>query len=168
MTITVATNPELPFEARIGRAAVVATGTRFAVRRFDNETVSAVRVLEGSVSVRLGDAMTPVAAGQTVVVTDDAVRPATASESALLTGWVDGTVRIETTTLEAALPEMRRWWGLVITIADPSIATRPVAMQAPATDPTAAIAALEAAANVTLVWEKKQMVLRPAPNKPGR
>lgn len=167
-TITVAQNADLPFEARIGRAAVVATGTRFAVRKFDTDQAAAVRVLEGSVSVRLGDQLTPVAAGQTVVVTDDAVRPASANEAAVLTGWVDGMVRLETATLEAALPEMRRWWGLVITIADPAIANRPVTMQASATDPTAAIAALEQAASVTLVWEKKQMVLRPAPNKPGR
>lgn len=167
-TITVAPNATLPFEARLGRAAVVATGTRFAVRRFDNDGVGVVRVLEGSVSVRLDDVATPVAAGQAVVITDDAVRPATPGEAARLTGWVDGVVHIETTSLEAALPEMRRWWGLVITIADPAIASRPVSMRAPASDPTAAIRMLEQAANVTLAWENKQMVLRPAPTRSRR
>lgn len=167
-TISVAPNATLPFEARLGRVAIVATGTKFAVRRFTEDQVSAVRVIEGSVNVRIDDQLTPVAVGQTMVITDDAVRLASEAEAMRLMGWVDGNATVETATLEAALPEMRRWWGLVLTIGDPSIAGRPVSLTAPASDATAAITALEQGSQVKLVWERKQMVLRPAPNKPGR
>jgi transmembrane sensor len=163
--ITVASNLALPFEARVGRVAVVATGTKFAVRQFPEETMAAVRVLEGSVQVRVDDALTPVNAGQTVVIADDVVRPATPDEVARLTGWVDNMVRIETASVEAVLPEMRRWWGLVITVGDADINARPVRFDAPPSDATAAVAGLEKSANVKLVWEKKQMVLRNAAAK---
>lgn len=167
---TVAHNPELPFEARAGKMAVVATGTKFVMRKFADESRLAVRVLEGSVLVRaVGEQEgTAVAAGQTVIVTDGVAKPATAAEAAELTGWVDGAVTLNAPTLEAALPELRKWWGLVLEIGDPSIASRPVAFSAPVSDAGAAIAALEQAANVKLVWEKKQMVLRPAPGGTGR
>lgn len=159
---TVAPNAQLPFEARIGKVAVVATGTRFAVRRFAEDPVAAVRVLEGSVRVQIGDRQQAVAAGQTVLVSDEAIRVASEADAARLMSWVDGQVRIEAPTLDAALPEMRRWWGLVLTVGDAPLAGRPVALQASITDASAAIAALERAVPARVVWEKKQMVLRAA------
>lgn len=169
MILSVPTNPELPFEVRIGKATVVATGTKFAVRKFADESHSAVRVLEGSVEVRLPNKqVTPVLAGQTVIVGDADVVAASAAETARLTGWVDGMITVKGETLADVLPQMRRWWGLVITVKDPAIGNVGAEFSAPATDPTAAIAELEKATTLKLVWENKQMVLRPAPDKTGR
>ncbi|MDX2185083.1 MAG: FecR domain-containing protein [Gemmatimonadaceae bacterium] len=161
--ITVAPNAELPFEARLGDVAVVATGTRFALRHFPEESVSAVRVLEGSVNVRVDKTLTSVVAGQTLLVTANGSRIASDDERVRSTGWVDGTIRLSGITLEQALPELRRWWGLVLTIPDASVRTRALTMDAPLNDVNAAIAVLESAANVRVTWENKQMVLRAAP-----
>jgi ferric-dicitrate binding protein FerR (iron transport regulator) len=161
--ISVTPNAKLPFEARIGDVAVVATGTKFAVRHFPDEATSAVRVLEGSVTVRVGDALTPVAAGQTFLVTPNGARLASDDERMRATGWVDGTIRLSGMTLEQAVPELRRWWGLVLTIPDAQVGARTLTMDAPLNDVNAAIAVLESAAKVRVSWENKQMVLRAAP-----
>lgn len=159
---TVAPAPQLPFEVRVGDARVVATGTRFAVRKYGDDESVAVRVTEGSVDVLVGGARTPVAAGATVLVANGVVHPAAADEAAPAVGWVDGTVAFAPQTVERLVPQMRRWFGLVLTIGDAQLAGRTVAFSTPVQDPTKAIAALERAGRLTVAWEKRQMVLRDA------
>lgn len=164
-TFDVSPNPQLPFEVRAGDARIIATGTRFTVRKYADDEVVAVRVTEGSVDVVVGGDRTPVAAGGTVMVANGVVHPATADEVAAAVGWADGMVTFAPQTVEQLVPQMRRWFGLVLTVGDAALATRSVSFATPVQDPNKAIAALEKAGRLRVTWENKQMVLRDGATK---
>lgn len=151
---------ELPFEVRLGEVAVVATGTKFAVN-FDTLTTTAlVRVDEGTVNVRFGETIRPVAAGATLEV-DRAgeMREPTKDAVAEALGWTTGRVVIVNRTLREALEQTRRWYGIALIPADIKLMDRTVSVDAPIDSSQAMIADLEATGNMKFGWEDKTMVL---------
>lgn len=151
---------EIPFEVRVGEAAVVATGTRFAVN-FDTATKAAlVRVDEGSVTVRSGETTRPLAAGQALTV-DGTGAIAEASQAAIdeALGWTKGRLIIVDRTLREALDQTRRWYSIALIPSDMSLMDRKVSVNAPLDSSTVMIADLERTGSMKFGWEDKTMVL---------
>lgn len=160
----------LPFEVRLGEVAVIATGTRFAVN-FDTATTTAmVRVDEGSVDVRFGDAVRAVAAGKALEV-DAEGNMREPDQGALdeALAWTDGRLVVVDRTLRQALEQTRRWYGVALMPSDMALMDRKVSVDAPLDSSTAMIADLEQTGNMKFGWEDKTMVLydagKPIPKK---
>ncbi|MFP5354552.1 MAG: FecR domain-containing protein [Gemmatimonadota bacterium] len=160
----------LPFEVRLGEVAVLATGTKFAVNFDTATTIAMVRVDEGSVDVRFGDAVRPLAAG-TALEVDSAGNMREPDKGALdeALAWTNGRLVIVDRTLRQALEQTRRWYGVALIPNDMSLMDRKVSVDAPLDSSTAMIADLEASGNMVFGWEDKTMVLydsaKPIPKK---
>ena len=61
---SVAPGNPLPFEIRVGKAAVIATGTTITARAYPNDPFSIVQVDSGTATVRVGKEDHPLTAGQ--------------------------------------------------------------------------------------------------------
>ena len=151
---------EVPFEVRLGDAAVVATGTRFSVN-FDTATSAAlVRVDEGTVNVRAGETTRPLAAGQSLTVDAKGVisEPSQAAVDEAL-GWTNGRLVIVDRTLREALEQTRRLYAIALIPSDMSLMERKVSVNAPLDSSTVMIADLERSGSMKFGWEDKTMVL---------
>ncbi len=168
-TFDVTQGGELPFEVRLGEVAVVATGTKFAVN-FDTATTTAlVRVDEGTVNVRFGETVRPLASGATLEVNAGGeMREPSPDALGEALGWTSGRVVIVNRTLRAALEQTRRWYGIALIPADMTLMDRTVSVDAPIDSSQAMIADLEATGNMKFGWEDKTMVLYDASAVPKR
>lgn len=160
----------LPFEVRLGEVAVQATGTKFAVN-FDTATTTAmVRVDEGSVDVRFGKTVRPVAAGKALEV-DSAGSMREPDKSALdeALSWTNGRLIVVDRPLRQALEQTRRWYGIALIPNDMALMDRKVSVDAPLDSSKVMIAELERTGNMVFGWEDKTMVLydagKPIPKK---
>lgn len=163
---------ELPFEVRLGEAAVVATGTKFSVN-FDTATSAAlVRVDEGTVDVRSGETIRSLTSGQALMVDGKGVvsEPDQAAIDEAL-AWTNGRLVIVDRTLRQALEQTRRWYAIALIPSDMSLMERKVSVNAPLDSSTVMIADLERTGNMKFGWEDKTMVLydvAKAPKPKGR
>ena len=151
---------ELPFEVRIGNAAFVATGTKFAVA-YDTGTTTVIgRVTEGTVNVRVGEVVTPVAAGKAIAIDGTgATREPTPVEVDEALAWIDGRFVVNNRTLRQALDQTRRWYGLALVPADMSLMDRKVSIDAKLEASKDMIADLESSGNLKFGWDDKTMML---------
>lgn len=162
--IAVAPGKEMPLELRMGDAIVQASGGGFAVRDYADEALRLVRADSGSVQVRVGDASRTLASGETVAIgRDGVVRDATADEVAQGFAWIDGRLMLRDVTVEAAVKQLWRWYGLALNIGDDALKSRTLALEAPLESSQAAIAALESGAALQFGWEEGKMMLRDRP-----
>lgn len=156
----VAKQEGLAFEVRLGEAAVVATGTKFAVN-YDTAThVALVRVDEGSVNLRYGEVVKPVAAGASMQVDDkgtftDASKAA--QDEAL--AWTSGRLVVVDRTLRYALEQTRRWYGIALVPADQALMDRKVSIDASLDSSKEMIADLEESGKMKFGWDDKTMTL---------
>ena len=166
----VAQQGELPFEVRLGEVAVQATGTRFAVN-FDTATTTAmVRVDEGTVNVRFGRTVRPVATGKALEV-DGAGNMREPEKTALdeALAWTSGRLIVVDRPLRQALEQTRRWYGIALIPNDMALMDRKVSVDAPLDSSKVMISELERTGNMVFGWEDKTMVLydasKPIPKK---
>jgi ferric-dicitrate binding protein FerR (iron transport regulator) len=160
-SFVVASGKEKPFVVRARNAGITATGTTFDVRAYDEDSAVAVRVREGSVTVKAGDASRAVAAGSAAAVAgDSSVRDLPASAVSEAFGWTDGRVVATNRPLRAVLPEMSRWYDVKLKVPDSTILDRRVTMSASMQSSREAIAAIEQSAGVKFGYQDKDMVLR--------
>jgi transmembrane sensor len=122
-----------PFQAHVRDAVVVATGTKFTIRAYPEDSVALVFVTEGSVDVKRGDAgtPTPVAKGTGLVISKDTFRPTTAEENEMATGWRTGSFTLNNATLKQGITGLKRWYGYEVVVADiPLLENRHVTVRA--------------------------------------
>lgn len=158
----VAAGHRLPFEVRIGNAAVVATGTKFAVAFDTASQLVTVRVDEGKVDVRVlqSKLMRSLGAGEAVVVEPGGTLRDTDQklvEEAL--AWTEGRLVIHDRPLREALEQIRRWYGIALLPADMSLMDRKVSVDASLESSREMIADLESSGTMEFGWEDKTMVL---------
>lgn len=155
------TGLEQAFQVHTHNVVVVATGTKFSVRSWQGDDAVGVLVHEGSVAVRVGDAERAVAAGEALVVRPDGTMqaPDEVTRKALL-GWTDGRLVLAQQPLSKVLVDLNRWYGLDIGLADPTLGTRPVSIDAPITSAKEAVAAIEAQARVKYSYAGRDLVFR--------
>jgi ferric-dicitrate binding protein FerR (iron transport regulator) len=154
---------EKPFEIRAGKASIVATGTKLAVRSYTNDSTVTVQVTEGSVNVKVGEEIRPVAAGSSVILDKTGkLRDPDPQELAEAVSWIKDTVTINNRQLRTAIQQLKRWYGLDIKVADLTLLERPVSIHATTESPKAAISEVEKSAGLKFEWEGQQMVFKDA------
>jgi transmembrane sensor len=117
-----------PFTVRAGRATIVDIGTRFAVRSDTPEGVS-VSVTQGSVSMRAVN--TPAQSGVILQAGDNGLLKSGGEVVARRgvvndddVAWLSGRLVFREAALDEVKASMRRWYGLEVEFADPSLAGR--------------------------------------------
>lgn len=162
----VAPNKSPAFQVRSRGAAVIAEGTEFAVRAYDDDPELFVSVREGSVRVH------PVAgkseshtlqAGQAIAVAGDgSIRTLDANEAQLAFSWIDGELVLDDMPLNRALDNLRRWHNVDAHLADSTLAARRVSARLTLESAGEALDALSRAAGVVVTYDGTQMMLRDA------
>ena len=152
---------EKPFEVRVGNAAVLATGTVFVVRKYREEASAIIHVKEGSVNVKVGEAIRSVAKGNSLVVSDaGAVGVPSADQVAEAAGWTDGTVTIPGQTLKYILPQLKRWYGLTVAVPNAALLERKVFLTAAINSPKEALTSVEKSGGVKFTYVNENMVFQ--------
>ena len=142
-------------------ADIVAKGTSFTVSAYPGDSAVTVVVGEGSVEVRRGEDVMPVAAGAGVVVKDGAaMRAASDAERDVAAGWRTGTLAVSGKQLRDALALIKRWYGFEIRVPDLALLDRPVEMKASADSAMQAIAQVEKSAGVKFGYIGPNMVFQ--------
>lgn len=152
-------NP-LPFEIRVGNAAVIATGTTIAVRLYPNDPVAMVRVPEGTATLKVDKQVRPVTAGQTVIIEPNGtIREPTPAELALATNWTDRRVTMSR-KLRDVVAELNRWYGVEIKVPELKVLEKPASVDASLDSLRVAIAQVEKSADVEFAYVGQTMVFR--------
>ena len=159
---------EKPFEVHIGLMRAIATGTEFAMRHFREDTVTVLHVKDGTVELRVGDDVRQVTKGMSFAMTNSgALRVPTTDELSEATAWTDGTLVISGRTLQYVLPQMKRWYGTGINVADKTLLSRPVFLSAPLNSPREAIASIEKSGGVKFTYIGENMAFEDTAKKAG-
>ena len=149
------------FEVHARNAVVVATGTSFTVSGYPGDPQITVAVGEGSVEVRQGTVIRPVAAGAGLVIHDDGtMRVATAEEREEASGWMTGTLALENRSLKYALAQMKRWYGYEIRVPQDSLLLRKVTIRASLDSGMQAIRLVEQSSGLEFGYAGQNMVFR--------
>ena len=168
---TVAPGNPLPFEVRAGNAKIVATGTKFTVRAYPEDSTVAVGVTEGSVTVSLrkGKGEMKVAAGEgAFVAKDGAMSALTGDARDAAFSWTRDSLVFAGTPVSGVISELTRWFDSHPLLADPALGARPVTMRVGLASSGDALKALEAAAHLVVGFDKKdQVTLSDAPSAPA-
>jgi ferric-dicitrate binding protein FerR (iron transport regulator) len=145
--VDVADGQRLILETPTGR--VMTEGGRLAVSARPGEDMM-VRVDSGSATVTpLRGEPYEVQAGQAMVFAQGAAPAAAPRERAdEWLGWTGDSLLIAQRPLREVIPQLARWYGLDLWVADSSLLDRPVSMRAGLGSSREAITALEQAANV--------------------
>ena len=158
---TVAKGPKQPFEVRNGQVIIVAHGTEFTVRRYKEDPNLIVHVRDGSVDLKLGDEVRTVNKGMSYAVTSaGAMRVPTAEELDEARSWADGNVTIVGHTLRYVLPQLKRWYGLNITVSDTKLLDRKVFVRAAVNSPKEAIASVEESGGLKFTYIGENMAFQ--------
>lgn len=159
---TVATGQALPFVVRAGNAIITATGTKFVVRAFDDDSAVYVNVIEGSVSLRVkdkrGDAA--VTAGQSMRVALDGTQMAlTPSANDRMFGWMRDSLIFVDAPVREILPEINRWFDSKATLADASLGSRVIDLRVGLASSGEALKALANSATLAIGFDDKDHVV---------
>jgi ferric-dicitrate binding protein FerR (iron transport regulator) len=160
----VAPNKSPNFEVRAHGTSIVATGTAFTVRAYDDEPDVLVTVREGSVRVVAGASETrTLNAGESVAIArDGSMRTPSPAELPLAFSWVDGELALENVSVAHALTQLRRWHNVDAQLSNDSLGARMISARLTLESAGEALNALSRAANLQVDYEGQQMVLRDA------
>ena len=147
-------------------------GETFAVRAFPKEDVVIVRAKAGTVQVNVlepKESSHSLAAGQSITIgKDGTTSQPTNEELGDALGYLDGTFSVTNQTLTHTLEEVRRWYGIDLSLKDTTLGSRKVTLTAPLTSSTEAIKAIEKAAGLAFAWDKQRMTLVEKPATPEK
>jgi ferric-dicitrate binding protein FerR (iron transport regulator) len=152
-----------PLEVRVGAARILANDARFVARYFAEDESALIRVSEGAISVRAGESLRVLNAGEVLAVSGDggmsAPLPAVAGEALSFT---TGRLVAGDVTVREGLRLLARWYALDLAVDDEVLLDRPASVNASLVSPREAIASLERSAGLRFDWEGEAMVLRDA------
>jgi ferric-dicitrate binding protein FerR (iron transport regulator) len=161
-----------PFDVRSGppRAIIVATGTRFTVRRYRDDAGVVVHVGEGTVEMTVGEETRTVAQGTALAV--DTTGAMTVPSQEVLdetSAWVDGNVTIVGRPLRYVLPRLKRWYGLDVRVPDARLLDRQVFLRAALNSPREAITSIERSGGLKFTYIGENMAFEDTvPSRPAR
>jgi ferric-dicitrate binding protein FerR (iron transport regulator) len=166
----VAQGQEMPFRVVAHRDHFIATGTKFVISTLLPDSIPAILVQEGSVTIKAGRKNTAVAtAGQAMVVDAKGIRAATDDEKAELFNWVDGRITIHNKQLRDVVDAMTRWFNSDVKVPDAYLLDRTASIDAPLDSNQMAIRQVEQSAHVKFGYEGQASVFRDAePAKPKK
>jgi ferric-dicitrate binding protein FerR (iron transport regulator) len=147
---------------------VVAKGTKFAVRAYENDEASTVVVREGLVEVRHGTQAQPLPAGAALLIPrGGAPRAATSTEADEGAGWDSGKLTISNRPLRDVLTQLRRWYGLTVSVPHDTVLGRLVTLRASLDSSGRAIREIERSTGLEFGYVGKNMVFRERTTAPG-
>jgi ferric-dicitrate binding protein FerR (iron transport regulator) len=150
-----------PFQVRSGQAVLIARGTSFTVRRYPADPTLVLFVKEDTVDVRLGEQTRAVTAGQGFLITPEGQILVPSKEMLDETRtWVDGNVTIAGQKLRYIIPQLKRWYGLDIGVADPKLLERDVFLHAAVNSPKEAIASVEKSGGLKFTYVGENMAFQ--------
>jgi len=161
----VAGGQPLPFRVVAKRMQFIATGTKFVVSAYPNDSGARVQVLEGTVTVKAGKQTSAVTAGQSLVVTRDSSRAPTDAEKAEAFGWVDGQISVQHKQLRTVVEALTRWFNYDVKVPDLPLLDRDASFDVPLDSSRLAISQVEKSANVKFAYEGESKVFRDAKGK---
>ncbi|HUQ46378.1 MAG TPA: FecR domain-containing protein [Gemmatimonadaceae bacterium] len=168
-TFTVAPGQRQTFQVHGRDAIVIAKGTVFTVRSYGNDAATTVVVREGSVDVRQGDQTHALAAGGSLVIgAGKAARPATTLEADEAAAWNAGTLAIANRPLREVLPQLRRWYGLTVSVPQDGLLDRPTSLRASLDSSRQAIRGIEESTGLEFGYIGQNMVFRERAKKAGK
>jgi ferric-dicitrate binding protein FerR (iron transport regulator) len=163
-TFNVAAGQKQRFQVHGRDGVVVARGTKFTVRSYENDDATTVVVQEGSVDVRHSGDVTPLAAGASLLLQrGQAPRVATSAEADEAAAWDGGTLVISNRPLREVLPQLRRWYGLTVSVPQDSLLDRPVTLRASLDSSRQAIRGIEESTGLEFGYIGPNMVFRERP-----
>ncbi len=125
-----------PFAVRTHGALARDVGTAFDVRAYPEDAGARIAVAEGVVAVGADGGCQHAAVSRRCVVEARTGDVATVADTALtiehgvdvasLTAWTRGELVFHDTPLRDVIPELERWYGIAIRLADPRLAEREV------------------------------------------
>jgi ferric-dicitrate binding protein FerR (iron transport regulator) len=149
------------FMVRTGTTVLTARGTRFTVRRYPSEPTLVLFVQEDTVDVRFGEQTRAVTEGQGLTISPEGTVQVPSKESLdEARTWVDGNVTIAGQKLRYVLPQMKRWYGLDISVADPKLLERDVFLHAAVNSPKEAIASVEKSGGLKFTYVGENMAFQ--------
>ena len=160
-TFQVAPGQPQNFQVHGRNAVVVAQGTKFTVRNYENDPATTVVVQEGTVDVKAGEqTQTLQAGGSLVIAAGQAPRVATTAESDEAAAWNTGTLTVSNRPLREVLPLLRRWYGLTVSVPQDPLLARPVTMRASLDSSRQAIRGIEESTGLEFGYIGPNMVFR--------
>jgi ferric-dicitrate binding protein FerR (iron transport regulator) len=118
----VAHDPSSVFTVHTGSITTRALGTQFDVRAFAEERKIRVAVLEGTVAF---DDTAIMNAGSVARRTADGVLTRLPNtDPTALTAWTQGTLSFTNVPLSEVLPQLKRWYGLTVYLANTQLGKR--------------------------------------------
>jgi ferric-dicitrate binding protein FerR (iron transport regulator) len=158
----VAKGQQMPFRVVAHRIHFIATGTKFTVSTFSLDSMPAVEVDEGTVTIKAPGGTAVVNAGQAMVVEKTGIRAATDDEKAERFGWTNGQITVRNKQLRYAVDALTRWFNYDVKVPDTQLLDRPTTFDVPLDSSRLAIAQVEKSANVKFGYEGETKVFRDA------
>lgn len=111
------TDKEKPFIVHLPRMSVIATGTKFNIMAYENESRIETTLQEGEIHVALGGDTIDVSPGQQVVYSmrDDEMIMKTINPEVYIS-WVDNKLRLDDTSFEESLRRIARRYGVTFEV----------------------------------------------------
>lgn len=149
------------FRVYMRNAIITATGTRFVVASRWSDTAVVVKVIEGSVSVRVGKGRnTSIGAGKASVIdAAGTISDATADDAEAAGSWVDGRLAIVNRPLKEVLPQLLRWYNVDATVRDLSLLEKSATLRSSLDSGDVALAEVAKSAGLTIVRDGSRNVL---------
>jgi ferric-dicitrate binding protein FerR (iron transport regulator) len=166
----VAPNQPTPFRVVANKTHFIATGTKFVVSSYPDDSAAKLFVEEGSVTVKHGKLSQTVAANQAVVADAKGIRATTADEQAEAFGWVKGQITVQHAQLRHVVDALTRWFNYDVKVPDLPLLDRQASIDVPLDSSRLAISQVEQSANVKFAYEGETKVFRdagPAGAKPA-
>ena len=159
---TVAPGNPMPFEVRHGTTSITATGTKFSVRAYPEDSTVDVGVAEGAVTVHVKDGKEDrkLAAGAALHIAKDGTMSeltGNAKEAAL--SWTRDSLVFVDAPVSVVVSELVRWFDSKLSLGDPLLGSRKVTMRTSLSSSGDALKALAAAANLSVGFDKEDKVV---------
>jgi ferric-dicitrate binding protein FerR (iron transport regulator) len=158
----VAPNQVLPFRVIANHTQFVATGTKFAISSYLEDSAAKVLVQEGSVTVKAGKQSNVVAAGQAMVADHTGIHALSDADKSESFSWLDGKIVVQQKPLRHVVAVLARWFNSDVKVPDLPLLDRPTSIDVPLDSNMLAIKQVEQSANVKFGYEGQNKVLRDA------
>ena len=158
----VAPNQPMAFRVVANKTHFIATGTKFVVSAYSEDSAAKVFVEEGSVTVKQGKQSQTVAANQAAVADAKGIRAPSADEQAEAFGWVKGQITVQHAQLRQVVAALTRWFNYDVKVPDLPLLDRPASIDVPLDSSRLAISQVEQSANVKFAYEGVTKVFRDA------
>jgi ferric-dicitrate binding protein FerR (iron transport regulator) len=159
------------FRVYARNAIVTAKGTKFVTSVRWSDTAVVVKVIDGSVDVRVDKgASQSVGAGKGVVVDKSgSIHDATSDEAEEAASWYENnTLTMVDRPLKDILPELLRWYNIDVTVRDLSLLDHKATLRTSRDSGDVALAQVAKSAGLTLMKEGgRNLLVAPGAAKPG-